>query len=182
CVAKRIGGGSRRLADRQVAPQTAAALAGRSARPTVHCSASRAAHERRRPREEWLRLGILTGAGDKAFSAGNDLRYTAEHGMNMVRTADTGFGGITSRTSCWKPILAAVNGYALGGGFEMALACDIIVAADHARVGLPEPRVGLMAGAGGGPPRPRGVPRKIAVGDTLPPRAMHARPTRPVAA
>ena len=97
--------------------------------------------------EVWI--GILTGAGDKAFSAGNDLRYTAEHGMNMVRSAETGFGGITSRTTCWKPIIAAVNGFALGGGFEMALACDIIVAAEHARVGLPEVRVGLMAGAGG---------------------------------
>src|SRR5919201_2052861 len=97
--------------------------------------------------EVWV--GILTGAGDKAFSAGNDLKYTAEHGRNMVRSAESGFGGITNRTTCWKPIIAAGNGYALGGGFEMALACDIILAADHARLGLPEPKVGLMAGAGG---------------------------------
>ena len=87
-------------------------------------------------------VGILTGAGDKAFSAGNDLRYTAEHGRDMVRFAETGFGGLANRTTCWKPIIAAVNGYALGGGFEMALACDIIIAADHAHVGLPEPKVG----------------------------------------
>ena len=97
--------------------------------------------------EVWV--GILTGTGDKAFSAGNDLRFTAEHGRDMIRMKESGFGGLANRTRCWKPILAAVNGYALGGGFEMALACDIIIAADHARLGLPEPRVGLFAGAGG---------------------------------
>ncbi len=122
--------------------------------------------------EVWV--GILTGAGDKAFSAGNDLRFTAEHGMNMVRVAESGFGGITSRTTCWKPIIAAVNGYALGGGFEMALACDIIIAADHARVGLPEPRVGLMAGAGGVHRLPRMIPQKIAMGHILTGRHMTA--------
>ena len=120
-------------------------------------------------------VGILTGAGDKAFSAGNDLRFTAEHGMNMVRSAESGFGGITSRTTCWKPIIAAVNGYALGGGFEMALACDIIIAADHARVGLPEPRVGLMAGAGGVHRLPRMIPQKIAMGYILTGRHMTAQ-------
>ena len=120
-------------------------------------------------------IGILTGAGDKAFSAGNDLRFTAEHGMNMVRAAETGFGGITSRTTCWKPIIAAVNGFALGGGFEMALACDIIIAADHARVGLPEPRVGLMAGAGGVHRLPRMIPQKIAMGYILTGRHMTAQ-------
>ncbi len=122
-----------------------------------------------------LWVGILTGAGDKAFSAGNDLRYTAEHGMDMVRMADSGFGGITSRTTCWKPVIAAVNGYALGGGFEMALACDIIIAADHARVGLPEPRVGLMAGAGGVHRLPRMIPRKVALGYMLTGRHMTAQ-------
>ena len=106
--------------------------------------------------EVWV--GILTGTGDKAFSAGNDLRFTAEHGRDMIRMADSGFGGLTNRTPDWKPIIAAVNGYALGGGFEMALACDIIIAADHARLGLPEPRVGLMAGAGGVHRLPRMTP------------------------
>jgi enoyl-CoA hydratase/carnithine racemase len=123
--------------------------------------------------EVWI--GILTGAGDKAFSAGNDLRFTAEHGRGMVRSADSGFGGLTNRTTCWKPILAAVNGYALGGGFEMALACDIIVAADHARLGLPEPRVGLMAGAGGVHRLPRMIPQKIAMGYILTGRHMTAQ-------
>ena len=120
-------------------------------------------------------VGILTGAGDKAFSAGNDLRYTAEHGRDMIRFAETGFGGLANRTSCWKPIIAAVNGYALGGGFEMALACDIIIAADHARVGLPEPKVGLMAGAGGVHRLPRMIPQKIAMGYILTGRHMTAQ-------
>ena len=123
--------------------------------------------------EMWI--GILTGAGDKAFSAGNDLKYTAEHGVNMGRSADSGFGGIANRTTCWKPIIAAVNGYALGGGFEMALACDIIIAADHARLGLPEPRVGLMAGAGGVHRLPRMIPQKIAMGYILTGRHMTAQ-------
>lgn len=123
--------------------------------------------------EVWI--GILTGAGEKAFSAGNDLKYTAEHGMGMVRRAETGFGGITARTTCWKPIIAAVNGFALGGGFEMALACDLIIAADHARLGLPEPRVGLMAGAGGVHRLPRMIPHKIAMGYMLTGRHMTAQ-------
>jgi enoyl-CoA hydratase/carnithine racemase len=120
-------------------------------------------------------VGILTGAGDKAFSAGNDLRYTAEHGRDMLRFGESGFGGLANRTTCWKPIIAAVNGYALGGGFEMALACDIIIAADHARLGLPEPRVGLIAGAGGVHRLPRMIPQKIAMGYILTGRQMTAQ-------
>jgi len=125
-------------------------------------------------RDPDLWVGILTGAGDKAFSAGNDLRYTAEHGRDMIRFAESGFGGLANRTTCWKPIIAAVNGYALGGGFEMALACDLIIAADHARLGLPEPRVGLMAGAGGVHRLPRMIPQKIAMGYILTGRHMTA--------
>src|SRR5262245_63179803 len=93
----------------------------------------------------------------------------------MIRMADSGFGGLTNRTQCWKPIIAAVNGYALGGGFEMALACDIIIAADHAHLGLPEPRVGLMAGAGGVHRLPRMIPTKIAMGYILTGRHMTAQ-------
>ena len=120
-------------------------------------------------------IGVLTGSGDRAFSAGNDLKYTAAHGMNMVRVGESGFGGLAKRTDCWKPIIAAVNGFALGGGFEMALACDIIIAADHARLGLPEPRVGLMAGAGGVHRLPRMMPQKIAMGYILTGRHMTAQ-------
>jgi enoyl-CoA hydratase/carnithine racemase len=114
--------------------------------------------------EVWI--AILTGAGDRAFSAGNDLKYTAQHGRPATPFRH-GFGGITWRYDLWKPVIAAVNGYALGGGFEMALACDIIVAADSAQFGLPEPKRGLLAGAGGVHRLPRQIPLKLAMGMIL---------------
>lgn len=117
---------------------------------------------------------VLTGAGERAFSAGNDLKYTAEHGLPRKR-AKGGFGGLTDRTDIWKPTIAAVNGFALGGGFEMALSCDIIIAADHARLGLPEPRVGLAAAAGGVHRLPRQMPLKIALGYMLTGKHMTAQ-------
>lgn len=116
---------------------------------------------------------VLTGSGEKAFSAGNDLKYTAEHGFPKKRIKG-GFGGLTDRTDIWKPTIAAVNGFALGGGFEMALACDIIVAADHAKLGLPEPKVGLAAAAGGVHRLPRQMPLKIALGYMLTGKHMSA--------
>jgi enoyl-CoA hydratase/carnithine racemase len=109
-------------------------------------------------------VAIITGAGDKAFSAGNDLKYSAEHGMAAVKMGNGGFGGIASRFDLFKPVIAAVNGLALGGGFEIALACDVIVAADGARFGLPEPRVGLAALAGGMQRLSQSIPLKIAMG------------------
>ena len=112
-----------------------------------------------------VRVAILTGAGDRAFSAGNDLKWTAQHGV--PRMPKGGFGGLVARDDLWKPLIAAVNGVALGGGLEIALACDIIVAADHARLGLPEPRVGLMAAAGGVHRLPRAIPFRIAMGMML---------------
>ncbi len=117
---------------------------------------------------------VLTGAGEKAFSAGNDLKYTAEHGFPKKRVKG-GFGGLTDRTDIWKPTIAAVNGFALGGGFEMALSCDIIIAAEHARLGLPEPRVGLAAAAGGVHRLPRQMPLKIALGYMLTGKHMTAQ-------
>lgn len=113
--------------------------------------------------DSWV--AILTGAGEQAFSAGNDLKWTATHGAPTVPKG--GFGGLTSRDDLWKPIIAAVNGSALGGGLEMALACDILLASEHAMLGLPEPRVGLMAAAGGAHRLPRHVPLKIAMGMML---------------
>ena len=118
------------------------------------------------------RVAILTGAGERAFSAGNDLKWTARHGM--PRIPRSGFGGITSRLDLWKPTIAAVNGVALGGGLEMALACDVVVAAEHATLGLPEPKVGLMAAAGGVHRLPRQLPLKIAMGMLLTGRAVEA--------
>lgn len=109
-----------------------------------------------------VRVAILTGAGERAFSAGNDLKWSAQYGVPTLPPG--GFGGICSRFDLWKPVIAAVNGLALGGGFEMALAADIIVAAEHAHFGLPEPRVGLAAAAGGVHRLPRQIPLKIAMG------------------
>ncbi|HUZ51345.1 MAG TPA: enoyl-CoA hydratase-related protein [Streptosporangiaceae bacterium] len=128
----------------------------------------RDAFERFRADEDaWV--AILTGAGERAFSAGNDLRATAERAADRSapRPASVPLGGITSDFDCDKPLIAAVNGYALGGGFELALVCDVIVAADSARFGLPEPRVGLVAAAGGMHRLPLHVPLKIAMGMML---------------
>ena len=119
--------------------------------------------------DQWV--AILTGTGDKAFSAGNDLKFQAEHGPAHVKGLRKGlkggFGGLHRRMDCYKPLIAAVNGFALGGGFELALSCDIIIAADHAQFGLPEPRVGLLAGAGGVHRLPRQIPYHVAMGVIL---------------
>jgi enoyl-CoA hydratase/carnithine racemase len=119
--------------------------------------------------DDELWVAVFTGQGDRAFSAGNDLKFTAEvsrlpaEQRPKLFMPPTGFGGITSRYDLFKPIVARVNGYALGGGLEMALACDIIIAADHAELGLPEPRRGLIAGAMGVHRLPRHVPLKVAM-------------------
>ena len=131
--------------------------------------------------DENLWVAVLTGEGPRAFSAGNDLKYTAE----MSRLAPekrpqtgfpkSGFGGITHRWDLFKPVVAKVNGFALGGGLEMALACDILVAADHAELGLPEPRRGLLAGANGVHRLPRQLPLHAAMGYLLTGRHMSAQ-------
>ncbi len=114
--------------------------------------------------EQWI--CIVTGAGEKAFSAGNDLKFQAANGIEKMREIMSrvkgGFGGLTSRFDCYKPFIAAVNGMALGGGFEVALACDIIIASENARFGLPEPRVGMFPGAGGVHRLPRQIPYHVA--------------------
>jgi enoyl-CoA hydratase/carnithine racemase len=126
--------------------------------------------------EAWV--AILAAAGEKAFSAGNDLKWQAQHGPQAVRqglgSLNGGFGGVTRRFDCFKPLIAAVNGLALGAGFEMALACDIIVAAEHASFGLPEPTVGLMAVQGGVHRLPRHLPYHLAMGLMLTGRRLNA--------
>lgn len=126
--------------------------------------------------EHGVGVAIITGAGDRAFSAGNDLKVSAERSRDgqSVTVGGAPFGGITRDFWCAKPIIAAVNGFALGGGFELALACDIIVASTRARFGLPEPRVGLYAAAGGVHRLPRQVPLKIAMGMMLTGRQISA--------
>lgn len=120
-----------------------------------------------------LWVAILTGMGDRAFSAGNDLKVQAA-GKRGPRPK-TGFGGLTHRFDLNKPLIAAVNGVAMGGGFEMALACDIIIASQNAVFALPEPRVGLIAGAGGVHRLPRMIPQKQALGMILTGRRVSAQ-------
>ena len=110
--------------------------------------------------DDELWVAILTGAGDKAFSAGNDLVYSASGQPMWV--PKNGFAGLTGRTSMPKPVIAAVNGFAMGGGCEIALACHLVVADETARFALSEVRVGLVAGAGGLVRLPRTVPAKLA--------------------
>jgi enoyl-CoA hydratase/carnithine racemase len=95
-----------------------------------------------------LWVAVLTGAGDKAFTAGNDLKATATGGSKAKMT-ETGFAGLSSRFDLEKPIIAAVNGFAMGGGFETALSCDIILASENAKFALPEVKVGFFAAASG---------------------------------
>lgn len=98
-------------------------------------------------RDPKLRVAILTGAGEQAFCAGADLRSGVSKDRPSV--PPTGFAGLIARFDRRKPIIAAVNGAAMGGGFEAALACDIIVAAEGATFGLTEAKVGLAALGGG---------------------------------
>ena len=121
--------------------------------------------------EQWI--AIVTGAGDRAFSAGNDLKWQAAGGKRGFDRS--GFAGLTSRFDCDKPIIAAVNGVAMGGGFEIALACDLIIASENATFALPEPRVGLAALAGGLHRLPRQIGMKRAMGMILTGRHVAAR-------
>jgi enoyl-CoA hydratase/carnithine racemase len=119
-----------------------------------------------------LWVAILTGAG-RGFCAGNDLKYQASGG-DMSGQPETGFAGLTNRTDLVKPVIAAVNGVAMGGGFEIALACDLIVASEDAAFALPEPRVGLAALAGGIHRLPRQIGLKNAMGMLLTGRRVSA--------
>lgn len=120
--------------------------------------------------EQWV--AIVTGTGDRAFSAGNDLKYQAAGGK--MSWPASGFAGLTSRFDLEKPLIAAVNGIAMGGGFEIALACDIIIASEGAIFALPEPRVGLAALAGGLHRLPREIGTKQALGMILTGRRVSA--------
>ena len=120
--------------------------------------------------DQWV--GIVTGAGDRAFSAGNDLKHQATGGK--MGSPPSGFAGLTSRYDLTKPLIAAVNGVAMGGGFEIALACDIIIASELAVFALPEPRVGLAALAGGLHRLPRAIGTKRALAMILTARRVSA--------
>ncbi len=105
---------------------------------------------------------VITGSGEKAFSAGMDLKaFSSGEGGDIIG-ASGGFGGLTQRDFP-KPIIAAVNGSALAGGFEIMLSCDLVVAAEHATFGIPEAKRGLIAGAGGLIRMPKRLPMAVAL-------------------
>jgi enoyl-CoA hydratase/carnithine racemase len=114
-----------------------------------------------------LWVAILTGVGDKAFCTGGDMkeylpaRMAGRAKANYYPRAEN-FGGLP-RTELYKPIIAAVNGYAIAGGLELVLSCDIRIAAEHAKFGLTEVRWGIMPGAGGTQRLPRNIPFAIAM-------------------
>ncbi len=122
-------------------------------------------------RDDEMRVGVLEGAGDRAFCVGQDLGELAER-IRDGKAPVTSFGShgrpgwprLTERFTLTKPVIAKVGGLALGGGFELALACDIIVASTDAQFALPEARLGLIAGAGGVFRLARQLPRKTAMG------------------
>jgi crotonobetainyl-CoA hydratase len=120
---------------------------------------------------QWV--AIVTGAGPKAFCAGHDVKL--EPVISPAMAQPPGFGGLASRSGLTKPVIAAVNGIAMGGGFEIVLACDIVVASEGAVFALSEPRVGLAALGGGIQRLPREIGLKHAMGMMLTGRRVTAR-------
>ena len=124
-----------------------------------------------------LRAVVLTGAGDRAFCAGSDMKHS-EHKTGLEYWASPrpgGFGGIALRQTLDVPVLARVNGFALGGGFEMVLGCDIVVACEDASFGLPEARVGRLPLDGGMTLLQRQIAFRPAMGILLTGRRVSAR-------
>ena len=105
---------------------------------------------------------VLTGAGERVFSAGMDLAAVEAGQAQAINGVRGGFAGIVRRDFP-KPVVAAVNGAAIGGGFEIVLACDLVVAADSARFALPEVTRGLVAASGGAVRLPARVPAAVAM-------------------
>lgn len=113
--------------------------------------------------DDSLRVGIVTGAGERFFCAGWDLKAAAAGEAVDADHGPGGFAGLTELFDLGKPVIAAVNGLALGGGFELALAADLVVAAEHAELGLPEVTLGIVADSGGLLRVPKRVPRAVAL-------------------
>ncbi len=109
------------------------------------------------------RVAILTGAGERFFSAGWDLKAAVEGESPESDYGVGGFGGITELWDLTKPVICAMNGHAVGGGFELAMACDLLVVAETAEAWLPEVRLGILPDAGGVLRLPRRLPRALAV-------------------
>jgi crotonobetainyl-CoA hydratase len=130
----------------------------------IDVATSRALHAafRQLQDEDDLRVAVLTGSGERFFSAGWDLKAAAAGESLEADHGPGGFGGLTELFDLTKPVIAAVNGMALGGGFELALAADLLVAAEHAELALTEVRVGMVADAGGLLRLPQRVPPAVA--------------------
>jgi crotonobetainyl-CoA hydratase len=110
-----------------------------------------------------IRVVVLTGAGDRAFSAGADLKALARgESVHADEIGELGFAGFVNHFTS-KPVVCAVNGFALGGGFELCLAADLVVAVDTARFGLPEVTRGIAASGGGAVRLPQVLPRAVAL-------------------
>jgi len=120
------------------------------------------------------RVAILTAAGDRFFSAGWDLKEAAARGSEGDY-GPGGFAGLTELFDLDKPVIAAVNGLAVGGGFELVLCCDLIVAAEHAEFFLPEASIGVVPDSGGILRLPRRLPRAIAMEMMLTGRRLSAQ-------
>ena len=118
---------------------------------------------------------VITGVGDRAFCAGSDLKAAAQAGISSSQYPKNGYAGLIERYDLIKPVIAAVNGMALGGGFEIALACDVIVASENAKFGLPEPLVGAVALGGGLHRLARQIGLKQAMGMVLSAESVTAR-------
>ena len=112
--------------------------------------------------DDALWVGILTGTGEKAFSAGVDVKEFLPFVRETKHTKWQRPAGILRGLDLWKPLIAACNGLTLGGGLEMCLACDIMIASENAKFGLPEVRVGIIPGGGGTQRLPRIIPRRLA--------------------
>ena len=126
-------------------------------------------------RDRSIRLVVLTGAGDRAFCTGADMKNAGMTGAEYWMTPRPGgFGGIALNDVLDVPVIARVNGHALGGGFEMVLGCDIVVASSRATLGLPEPRVGRLALDGGIALLSKRLPRAQAMGMLLTGRRISA--------
>jgi len=122
-----------------------------------------------------VRCVVLTGAGDRAFCVGADMKGDDASGLEYwAQPRTNGFGGIALRQTLDVPLIARVNGFALGGGFEMVLGCDIVIACEEAQMGLPEPTVGRLPLDGGMVRLPRKIPHNLAMGMLLTGRRVNA--------
>ncbi|MGE0750549.1 MAG: enoyl-CoA hydratase-related protein [Variibacter sp.] len=154
-------------------------------RPPVNAITPEVGHELHRAFCEFrdtpeLRAAILTATGDRIFCAGWDLKEVAQHvdpatANDATMNEPGGFGGFTELWDIKKPIIAAINGFAVGGGFEMMLAADIVVAAEHVEFQLPEMQRGFVPDAGAVQRLPRKVPYNVAVEWMLTGRRVSAR-------